>query len=74
MCGCPAFHRADLNSRRSSFFYLRREAKKSSELSDADLDDIVRTLTGVAVGVFDQESFLLWWNGRIPVPVDIPST
>jgi len=42
-------------------------------LSDTDLDEIVKTLSGVAVGVFDQESFLLWWSDRLPTPTDLNS-
>ncbi len=57
----------------SGFFYVHRQPRQSSELTDIDLDEIVRTLTGVAVGAFDQESFLLWWSDRIPLPIDIKS-
>ncbi len=57
----------------SGFFYVQSEPGKSSELSDVDLNEIARTLSGVAVGVFDQESFLLWWSNRLPLPSGIKS-
>jgi len=57
----------------SAFFYVQGHPGRSSVLSDTDLDEIVKTLSGVAVGVFDQESFLLWWSDRLPTPTDLNS-
>ncbi len=55
----------------SAFFYVQGRLGESSVLSDTDLHWIVKTLVGVAVGVFDEESFLLWWSNRLPLPSGI---
>jgi hypothetical protein len=43
------------------------------KISDKDLNDIVNTVTGIAVGAFDDDSFLLWWSADSPTPFMIES-
>ncbi len=44
------------------FLHLANCADTKGELNDADLEQIVRRLVGVAVAAFDTDSFLLWWR------------
>lgn len=46
----------------SAFFYIDGISKTKSELNDADLQSIVNHLVGVAVGAFDDRSYLIWWR------------
>lgn len=57
----------------SAFFYERGPQDFKSGLNDTDLDEIIRTLAGVVVGAFDEDSFLIWWNDRAPLPVKVES-
>ena len=55
----------------SAFFYAEREPTRGSDLNDSHLDQVVKNLCGVAVDVFDEESFLLWWSHRLALPSGI---
>lgn len=57
----------------SAFFYDRGPQDFKSVLNDTDLDEIVRSLVGIIVGAFDEDSFLIWWNGGAPLPVKVES-
>ncbi|SRR6266851_497079 len=50
------------------FFHEAELEHRQVELDDVDLDRITRALAGVAVGALDEQSFLLWWSGRVPLP------
>jgi hypothetical protein len=52
----------------TGFFYSRDSLGLKAQLKDADLHDIVRNLFGVAVGAFDADSFLMWWDNRFELP------
>ncbi len=41
------------------------------DISDKDLNDIVNRVTGIAVGAFDEDSFLLWWSAESSTPFRI---
>ena len=54
----------------SCFFYLRRPRSKGTELDRRELDRVVEALVGVAVGAFDDRSFLiLWRDDLVPFPL-----
>jgi hypothetical protein len=54
----------------SAFFYVDGISKTKVELDDADLQLIVKQLVGVAVGAFDDRSYLVWWRDDLrPFPV-----
>jgi len=55
----------------TAFFYISEGLSGKTELQDADLDRVVSGISGIAVGAFDEESFLLWWKDRLPLPVGI---
>jgi hypothetical protein len=56
-----------------AFFWLGRVANGKSSLSDADLERVANTLVGVAVGAFDDNSFLMWWRDDLrPFPTPQP--
>ena len=57
----------------SAFFYEQGPQDFKSVLNDTDLDEIVRSLVGIIVGAFDEDSFLIWWNGGAPLPVKVES-
>lgn len=51
------------------FLHLAKSSGNNSDLDDADLEQIVAGLIGVAVGAFDTESYLLWWrDDLVPFP------
>jgi hypothetical protein len=52
----------------SVFFCVGGEPHKKVELDDSGIAEIMRTITGVAVGALDEESFVLWWSSRFPIP------
>jgi hypothetical protein len=41
------------------------------DISDKELNDLVNGLTGIAVGAFDDASFLMWWSADSPIPFRI---
>jgi hypothetical protein len=43
------------------------------KINELGLDEIVPTITGIAVGAFDEDSFLLWWSADSPTPFTIES-
>lgn len=54
----------------SAFFYIDAISKAKGELEDADLQLIVKQLVGVAVGAFDDRSYLVWWRDDLrPFPL-----
>jgi hypothetical protein len=54
----------------SAFFYADGTCTKKTELTDADLQLIVKKLVGVAVGAFDDRSYLVWWREDVgPFPL-----
>jgi hypothetical protein len=54
----------------SAFFYVNGLSPTKSELNDADLQLIVNRLVGVAVGAFDDRSYLVWWRDDLwPFPL-----
>jgi hypothetical protein len=57
----------------SAFLYMPGRQETKSVLDDADIDEVIRTLAGIIVGAFDEDSFLIWWNGRAPLPVRVES-
>lgn len=57
----------------TAFFYMPGREGVRLELDDTDLDEAVSTLAGIVVGAFDEDSFLLWWNDRVPLPVKVES-
>ncbi|HSR56843.1 MAG TPA: hypothetical protein VLL57_01570, partial [Candidatus Binataceae bacterium] len=50
-----------------AFFYVGGISAPKTALSVADLEYVVQNLVGVAVGAFDECSFLMWWR-RTSVP------
>ena len=46
----------------SAFFYINEISKTKGELEDSDLRLIVKHLVGLAVGAFDDRSYLVWWR------------
>jgi len=44
----------------SAFLYVS-DLERRTELDDHDLQKVIDTLAGIAVGAFDEDSFLLWW-------------
>jgi hypothetical protein len=46
----------------SAFFYPRGARSIGKELLKSDLARIAETLIGLAVGAFDDRSFLFWWR------------
>jgi hypothetical protein len=52
------------------FFYIGASATRKPRLTEIDLQEIVKTLVGVAVGAFDHRSYVLWWGDRRPLPVN----
>jgi len=55
------------------FFYTGAPESRKQALTRIDLQEIVKTLVGVAVGAFDHESYVLWWSDRRPLPVNVSS-
>jgi hypothetical protein len=54
----------------AAFFYIDGISKTTGELDDADLQFIVKQLVGVAVGAFDDRSYLVWWRDDLrPFPL-----
>ncbi len=54
----------------SAFFYVDGISKTKRELNDADLQLIVEQLVGLAVGAFDDRSYLVWWREDLgPFPL-----
>ena len=54
----------------SAFFYIDQSSQPKDELNDADLQFIVKQLVGVAVGAFDDRSYLVWWRDDLrPFPL-----
>ncbi len=55
----------------SAFFSTAAKCQNKSHLEDQDLDCVVRTLVGIAVGAFDERSFLIWWrDDLVQFPVE----
>jgi|SRR5579863_5404078 len=52
------------------FFYTGASTTRKQKLTRNDLQEIVNTLVGVAVGAFDNRSYVLWWSNSRPLPVD----
>ena len=56
----------------SAFFYINGISKTKGELEDSDLQLIVKHLVGVAVGAFDDRSYLVWWRDDLrPFPLAV---
>jgi hypothetical protein len=54
----------------SAFFYIEGISRAKSELNDGDLQLIVNRLVGLAVGAFDDRSYLVWWRDDVrPFPL-----
>ena len=52
----------------SGFFYTDVPLEKSA-LTNADFQSIMRQLVGIAVGAFDDRSYLVWWrDDLLPFP------
>jgi hypothetical protein len=51
------------------FFYTSALGRKQ-KLTKIDLQEIVKTLVGVAVSAFDNGSYVLWWSNSRPLPVE----
>ena len=53
----------------AAFFYVDGVSSDRRALTDDDLGHVVRTLCGLAVGAFDDRSFLIWWRDDLrPFP------
>jgi hypothetical protein len=53
----------------AAFFYVDGIPSTRGALTDDDLEHVVATLCGLAVGAFDQRSFLIWWRDDLrPFP------
>jgi hypothetical protein len=53
----------------SAFFYIDEISKTKGRLEDSDLQLIVKHLVGLAVGAFDDRSYLVWWRDDLrPFP------
>ncbi len=53
----------------SAFFYINGIPSTKQVLDDKDLQRIAGRLIGVAVGAFDERSYLLWWRDDLkPFP------
>jgi hypothetical protein len=53
----------------SAFFYVDGVSCRDARLGDEDLERIVTTLVGLAVGAFHDHSFLMWWRDDLrPFP------
>ena len=53
----------------AGFFYVGALSQGKELLSDRDIDDVVDGLVGIAVGAFDERSFLIWWRDELrPFP------
>jgi hypothetical protein len=50
------------------FFYTGASGTRKRRLTMIDLQEIVKTLVGVAVGAFDHQSYVLWWSNNRPLP------
>jgi hypothetical protein len=55
----------------TAFFYMPGRQGVKFGLDDTDLDEAVSTLVGIVVGAFDEDSFLLWWSDRAPLPLRV---
>lgn len=54
----------------SAFFCLSDFSNHKHDLSDSDLLRIAQNLAGIAVGAFDDRSYLVWWRDDLrPFPV-----
>ena len=54
----------------SCFFYLRNSRAGEPGPAASELNRVVESLVGVAVGAFDDRSFLIWWrDDRVPFPL-----
>jgi hypothetical protein len=55
----------------SAFFDISSSIEPKKVLTDADLEDLVSDLVGVAVDAFDANSFVIWWREDLgPFPSD----
>lgn len=53
----------------SAFFCASGVERDKPQIDDSDLDCAVESLVGIAVGAFDERSFLVWWRDDImPFP------
>jgi hypothetical protein len=52
----------------AAFFYMDAVSSDRGRLTEEDLALVVRTLCGLAVGAFDDRSFLIWWRDDLPFP------
>jgi hypothetical protein len=50
-------------------FYTDAPKVRKRELTENDLQDMVKSLVGIAVTAFDNCSYVLWWNTSSPLPV-----
>jgi hypothetical protein len=46
----------------TGFFYRDGVSPSIGELTDEDLEHVIRKLVGIAVSAFDYRSFLIWWR------------
>jgi hypothetical protein len=54
----------------SAFFGVSRSSERKKRLTEPDLEDLADNLIGVAVDVFDGDSFLIWWREDLqPFPL-----
>lgn len=53
------------------FFCSAGTGTEKLKINEVDLNEIVPTVTGIAVGAFDEDSFLLWWSADSPTPFRI---
>ena len=49
----------------SAFFCVPSSSDRKKSLAREDLEDLADSLVGVAVDVFDGDSFLIWWQGDL---------
>ena len=53
-----------------AYFHNAKPNRPGSQLGDEDLTRIASSIVGVAVGAFDDRSFLLWWRTELqPFPL-----
>ncbi len=53
----------------SAFFCVSSPSERKKLLTDGDVEDLAQNLIGVAVDIFDGDSFLIWWReDLLPFP------
>jgi hypothetical protein len=50
-------------------FYTDAPKVRKRELTENDLQEMVKSLVGIAVTAFDNCSYVLWWNTSSPLPI-----